>query len=73
MEQIKTSTLDKLLPALKILRKEEKLFIIQFLASELAQQEGASLMPNLNYPVWSPHASYQAADTLLQMLNEPSP
>jgi len=64
--------INHLLPILKDLQRPEKLFIIQFLAAELAQQEGNSLGANLQYPVWSPYDSHEAANTLLQLLNEPT-
>jgi|GEM_PF-1745853 hypothetical protein len=60
-----------LLPILKELKPQEKLFLIQFLASELAQQEGGSLLPNLQYPIWSPYEASAAGETLLELLNEP--
>jgi hypothetical protein len=62
-----------LLPTLRALQREEKLFIIQFLVSELSQQEGMGLLSNVPYPVWSPMHAYDAANTLLQLLNEPEP
>ncbi|MFN7118301.1 MAG: hypothetical protein ACK4TA_15985 [Saprospiraceae bacterium] len=60
-----------LLPILKELKPQEKLFLIQFLAAELAQQEGSTLVENLQYPVWSPYESYEAGNVLLNLLNEP--
>lgn len=60
-----------LLPLLKDLNRQEKLFLIQFLAAELAQQEGSTLTANVQYPVWSPYASYEAGNVLLNLLNEP--
>lgn len=72
MNSFSASVIDRLLPEIKTLRREEKLFILQFLVSELAQQEGVSLLPNLHYPIWSPHKAYDAADTLLRLLNEPT-
>ncbi len=66
MDSFSAATIEMLLPEIKILRREEKLFLIQYLAAELAQQEGVSLIPNLRYPVWSPHESYAAAEVLLK-------
>ena len=64
------STIKRLLPEIKTLRREEKLFLMQFLVSELAQQEGVSLLPNLHYPVWSPHEAFEASAILMHLLDE---
>lgn len=71
MESSKQQNIASLLPLLKNLPAHQKLLLIQFLAAELAQQESGTLIPNLRYPVWSPYHSYDAAETLLRMLNEP--
>ena len=58
----------KLIPKLQKLNKADKLYVIQFLVSELAQQETDLLKPEVNYPVWSPYDSSEAAETMLQVL-----
>lgn len=57
-----------LLPTLKSLPRQEKLFVIQYLVAELAQQEQAYFTANMHYPVWSPLEAHGAAATLEQML-----
>jgi hypothetical protein len=55
------------------LDRADKLRVMQFLVIELAKAEGSLLDPNVKYPVWSPHNSYQAADALLNLLNNDKP
>lgn len=52
--------------------RADKLYIMQVLVSDLAQQETPLLQPEQAYPVWSPHGADEAANTLLQMLKERS-
>ncbi len=61
--------LAELLPALHELPRSEKFHAMQFLTAELAQEDGATLMPG-EYPVWSPHDAVGAAQTLTQYLRE---
>ncbi len=60
----------ELLPALQDLSRAEKLRVVQFLVSELAQEEKASMKAGGNYPIWSPYESYEAAESLLIALEE---
>lgn len=63
----------QLLPALRALQHHEKLYIIQFLAADL-NKENLLVVPDGNYPVWSPIGAYAAADKLLELLeNEKQP
>lgn len=55
------------------LDRGDKLRIMQFLVTELAKDEGILLKPNAQYPIWSPFNSYQAAGTLLNLLNNDKP
>jgi hypothetical protein len=55
------------------LDRADKLRIMQFLVTELAKEEGVLLKPNAEYPIWSPFNSYQAAGTLLNLLNKDKP
>ena len=41
---------------------------MQFLVSELAQEESDLLQPGLDYPAWSPYDASSAAETMLQLL-----
>ena len=61
-------TATQLLPQLRQLSRIEKLHVMQFLISELAQEESDSLQPGLDYPVWSPDDAFEAAETMLQLL-----
>jgi hypothetical protein len=60
-----------LLPALRALPRTDKLRVIQFLASELAQEEGAPL-PEAGgaYPVWTPLHAFDAAAVMLKALQD---
>lgn len=57
-----------LLPTLTGLDRHEKLFIIQFLVSELSQEEGKILVAKNAYPVWSPLEADAAAAVLKNLL-----
>ena len=41
---------------------------MQFLISELAQQELDLLKPGMSYPVWSPYDAVDVADAMLEVL-----
>jgi len=42
---------------------------MQFLVIDLAQEEGVSLVAaDAEYPIWTPLNAFEAAETLLQML-----
>jgi len=60
-------TVAELLPALSHLTRTDKLRVLQHLATELVEDE-ALLPPGAQYPVWSPHTAYDAADALLSAL-----
>jgi hypothetical protein len=62
-------TLAELIPALHELPRADKLRIVQFLAADLVQEE-AGLLPNAEYPVWSPYDAHDAAATLTQYLEQ---
>lgn len=61
-------SLNDFLPQLHLLKRHEKLFLIQFLVSDLAQEEEQLLQAEASYPVWSPFDATQAADTLMKTL-----
>lgn len=50
------------------LNRADKLYVMQVLISELAQQETDLIKPDLSYPVWSPYDAFEAADTMLKVL-----
>ncbi|MBM3211150.1 hypothetical protein FJZ33_02955 [Candidatus Poribacteria bacterium] len=58
----------ELLPQLRKLKRADKLYVMQFLVSELAQEEIDLLRPELEYPVWSPHNAMEAANVMLKVL-----
>ena len=60
----------ELIPRLHDLKRSEKLYVIQLLVSELAQEEGDLIRPGLAYPIWSPYDSFGAASVLLNALAE---
>ena len=60
----------QLLPELRKLKRGEKLFVMQFLVSELAQEENELIQPDVAYPVWSPYDAFDAAATMLNVLHE---
>lgn len=63
----------ELLNTLRTLSRGEKLHVLQVLVSELAQEEMHLLRPEGTYQIWSPYDAYEAAATLLTMLNAPEP
>ena len=58
----------ELLNTLHILNRADKLYIMQVLISELAQQETNLIKPDQSYPVWSPYDAFDAANTMLEVL-----
>jgi hypothetical protein len=60
--------LTELIPQAKSLSRVDKLRLIQFLAEELASDEGAGIKANQSYPVWSPDSAFDAAGVMLEAL-----
>ncbi|MBD1926534.1 hypothetical protein H6F74_09800 [Trichocoleus sp. FACHB-90] len=58
----------ELLSTLRGLNRADKLYVMQVLISELAQQETDLIKPDLSYPVWSPYDAFEAADIMLKVL-----
>ncbi|MBD1933029.1 MULTISPECIES: hypothetical protein [Cyanophyceae] len=58
----------ELLSTLRGLNRADKLYVMQVLISDLAQQETDLIKPDLSYPVWSPYDAFEAADTMLKVL-----
>lgn len=65
-----SNELTQIVPLLRQLNRPEKLYVIQLLASELAQDEKEWLTPGQEYPVWSPFDAFGAAQTMLAALAE---
>jgi hypothetical protein len=59
---------ETLLAELESLSHTDKLRVVQFLVNHLAQEESA--LPPLEYEIWSPYESADAAAVLQQMLAE---
>ena len=57
--------------AIKRLPRLEKFQIIQWMMTDLAQEEAAlMLQPGAAYPVWSPYEAFDAADILWHELQK---
>lgn len=66
-------TIQEIIKRVPTLRKSEKLQLLQVLAHELAKEQQELFESDGDYPVWSPHDSYDAADQLSVFLqNEAS-
>jgi len=66
-----TPTWKQMLPTLHALSRRDKLNVMQFLLTELADEEGVDLLiANQAYPIWTPLQADSAAETLLQVLAE---
>jgi hypothetical protein len=61
---------DELLKQVQELNRVDKLWLIQMLANDLAQEENPALIEGVSYEIWSPYDSGDAAKTLLQMLED---
>jgi hypothetical protein len=66
-------SLTELLPVLQELTRADKLRVLQFLVLELAKEEGALLIPEASYPIWSPYEAFDAAAVLLEVLERGKP
>jgi len=60
----------ELLTGLRKLNNADKLYVIQVLVSELAQEEENLIKGNQSYPVWSPYNAFEAADVMLKVLED---
>ncbi|WP_375500842.1 hypothetical protein [uncultured Nostoc sp.] len=58
----------ELLNTLQGVNRADKLYIVQVLISELAQQETELIKPGQSYPVSSPYDAFEAANTMLEVL-----
>jgi len=64
-------SLNQLLPSVQALPHAEKLQLLQWLAVQLANEEGLPLLsPDAEYPVWSPYDAHEAAATLHAFLEQ---
>jgi hypothetical protein len=58
----------ELLNTLQQLNRADKLYVVQVLISELAQQETNPIESGQSYPIWSPYNAFEAANTMLEVL-----
>ncbi|MFM7365462.1 MAG: hypothetical protein ACKO11_13395 [Cuspidothrix sp.] len=58
----------ELLNTLHTLNRVDKLYIMQVLISEVAQEEINLIKPDQSYPVWSSYDAFDAANTMLEVL-----
>lgn len=63
----------ELLNSVRKLNRADKLYVMQVLISELAQEESDLLKPEQSYPVWSPYDAFEAANTMLDVLRAAKP
>ncbi len=61
-------TVTELFPTLRNLPRADKFKVMQFLVTELAQEEEPTLQPGATYEIWSPFDSHEAAHKLSQLL-----
>jgi len=55
----------------KRLSRNDKFRLVQFILSDLAEEESAVILKNgEEYPVWSPYNAHEAAETLTNELNK---
>lgn len=66
-------TLTELFPTLRNLPRADKLKVMQFLVTELAQEEEPTLQAGATYEIWSPFDSHEAAHKLAQLLESEPP
>jgi hypothetical protein len=62
-------TIDELAPLLRHLPRADKWRAIHLLMNELAAEEEALLQPGVEYLAWSQHDAYDAARTLMDVLD----
>jgi hypothetical protein len=64
-------SLTELLPAIHALPRADKLRLMQVLVAEIANEEAIALPPlDMAHAIWTPYDAYDAAATLLHVLNE---
>jgi hypothetical protein len=64
-------TLTELIPTIQNLNRSDKIQLLQIIANELAkEEEHLNLVSGEDYPIYSPYNAFEAADTLLKLLEE---
>lgn len=63
-------SLTELLPSIHALPRADKLRLMQVLVADIAGEDGIDVLaPNGLHTVWAPYDAYDAAATLLQVLD----
>jgi hypothetical protein len=63
--------LRQLLPSVSALSHTEKLQLMQWLAEQVTKEEGIPVvLPAIEYPIWSPYDSFEAAAVLSAFLEQ---
>ncbi|WP_017295012.1 hypothetical protein [Geminocystis herdmanii] len=63
-------TLTQILPVINTLNKQEKIYLLQTIINQLAEEENSLFRGNQEYPIYSPLDTFSAGDTLLKLLAE---
>lgn len=63
-------TYTEVLPTLRALNRKDKIRVLQFLANEIAREEGIISEESKNAELWSLHNSFEAAAELQRLLDE---
>lgn len=61
-------SINEWVPILCCLDRADKLYIMQLMNQEIAKEEDALFSSN-SHAIWSPYASFEAANVLLEELN----
>lgn len=61
---------EEMLLALRNLDHAGKLQAMQVLLSELAAENHTPLLPDVEYAIWTPYDSYEAAQTLMDFMEK---
>lgn len=61
-------TLTEILPVINNLNKQEKIYLLQTIINQLAQEENNLINSDEQYPIYSPLNAFSAGDTLLKLL-----
>lgn len=61
----------ELLPRVRSLSRADRVRLVEILTSDLAADEGTAIIePNREYEIWSPFDAFDAAETMLRVLEE---
>ena len=64
-------SLTELLPELQSLSRADRLRVVQVLVTDLAREEGVTLLePGKTYPVWTPYGAFEAATAVYETLRK---